>query len=70
MSDLTYKIKQSQTEPMRTGVMTSFNNLKEAQEGFRSVYPSLFTIFSFLIDTDTNASLLQKHSLVLPFLLC
>ena len=43
MSDLTYKIKQSQTEPLRTGVMTSFNNLAEVQAGFRNVlsfYPS------------------------------
>lgn len=37
LSDLTYKIKQSQTEPMRTGVMTSFNSLSEAQAGFRNV---------------------------------
>jgi acetyl-CoA carboxylase/biotin carboxylase 1 len=37
LSDLTYKIKQSQTEPMRTGVMTSFNSLAEAQAGFRNV---------------------------------
>lgn len=37
MSDLTYKIKQSQTEPLRTGVMTSFNNLAEVQSGFRGV---------------------------------
>jgi acetyl-CoA carboxylase/biotin carboxylase 1 len=37
MSDLTYKIKQSQTEPLRTGVMTSFNNLAELKAGFKGV---------------------------------
>lgn len=38
LSDLTYKIKQSQTEPLRAGVMTSFNSLKEVQDGFLCVF--------------------------------
>ena len=60
MSDLTYKIKQSQTEPMRTGVMTSFNNLKEAQEGFRFVSFSLISPPSSSIDTESNPFLFRN----------
>lgn len=35
MSDLTYKIKHSQTEPLRTGAMTSFNSLEETNQGIK-----------------------------------